>query len=216
MGGSHPDWPRRLAEISIACNGYFIVALVLLHILRPDYTPVDHMISDYAVGRFGWVMTTAFVAASLGCLTLGLGMAAAGPKSLAGRGAVLLLWVAAIGLLTTAIFPTDLDTAASTKTGSIHTLSFLINVISLILCSLLFAVSFHQNDQWRGYRWTALVLAIALLAAFIAQFLTMHRGAPYGLTNRLLVSVLMIWFLMTAMHLRRVTTLGRSAQRDRE
>jgi hypothetical protein len=86
FAGSKP-----LAEVAMGCFGYFIVMLVLLHGLRPDYTPVDHMISDYAVGRLGWVMTTAFVALAVGCLTLGLGMALAGPKALPGRAAVLLL-----------------------------------------------------------------------------------------------------------------------------
>jgi hypothetical protein len=185
--------------------------LVLLHVLRPDYTPIDHMISDYAVGRLGWVMTTAFVAASAGCLALGLGMALAGPRSVPGRVAVLLLWVVAVGLLVSAIFPTDLEAAASTTTGDIHTASFQVNVVSVILCSLLFAVSFRQNDDWRGYRWTGLVLAIALLAAFIAQFLTLHRGAPYGLTNRLFVAVLMFWLVATATQLRRVAILRQSA-----
>jgi len=202
---------RRLAEVAIACFGYFTVVLVLLHILRPDYTPIDHMISDYAVGRLGWVMTTAFVALSAGCLTLGLGMAMAGPRSVPGRAAVLLLWIATVGLLTTAIFPTDLETAATTTTGNVHTASFLVNVISMILCSLLFAVSFHQSDDWRSYRWTGLALAIALLAAFIAQFLTLHRGAPYGLTNRLFVAVLMVWFVATAAQLRRIAVLRQGA-----
>lgn len=202
---------RRLAEVAIACFGYFTVVLVLLHVLRPDYTPIDHMISDYAVGRLGWIMTTAFVALSAGCLTLGLGMAVAGPRSVAGRAAVLLLWVATVGLLTTAVFPTDLETAATTTTGNIHTASFLVNVVSMILCSLLFAVSFHQNGDWRSYRWTGLGLAIALLAAFIAQFLTLHRGAPYGLTNRLFVAVLMVWFVATAAQLRRVAVLRQGA-----
>lgn len=210
-GGSHPDRPRRFAEVAIVCFSYFIVALVLLHLLRPDYTPVDHMISDYAVGRFGWVMTTAFVAASAGCLALGLGMAAVGPRSIAGRCAVLLLWVTAAGLLTTAIFPTDLETAASTTTGDIHTASFLVNVVSVNLCALLFAFSFQQSDAWRSFRWTGLGLALALLAAFIAQFLTLHRDAPYGLTNRLFVAVLMVWFLMTAAHLRRVANFRHRA-----
>ncbi len=191
----------------MGCFGYFVVVLVLLHGLRPDYTPVDHMISDYAVGRLGWVMTTAFVAVALGCLTLGLGMAVAGPKSLPGRAAVLLLWVATLGLLATATFPTDLETAATTTTGNIHTASFLVNVVSLILCALLFAVSFHQSEDWRGYRWIGSGLAIALLAAFIAQFLTLHRGAPYGLTNRLFVAVLMVWFLATTRQLRRIAIL---------
>jgi hypothetical protein len=199
-----PAWSRRLAEVATGCFAYFIVVLVLLHGLRPDYTPVDHMISDYAVGPQGWMMVTAFVAVAVGCLTLGLGMASAGPRSLPGRAAVLLLWVATIGLLVTAMFPTDLETAATTATGNIHTASFLVNVCSLILCALLFAVSFHQSEDWRGYRWIGLALAIALLAAFVAQFLTLHRGAPYGLTNRLFVAVLMVWFVTTALQLRRV------------
>jgi len=205
------DRPKRLAEAAIGCFGYFVVMLILLHGLRPDYTPVDHMISDYAVGRYGWVMTTAFVALAAGCLTLGLGMALAGPRSLAGRAAALLLGVATIGVLTTAIFPTDLETAATTATGNIHTLSFLVNVISMILCAMLFALSLGKSDDWRGYRWTGRVLAVALLAAFIAQFLTLHRGAPYGLTNRLFVAVLMVWFLATAMQLRRVALRRQSA-----
>ena len=204
-------WSRRWAEIATGCFCYFIVVLVLLHGLRPDYTPVDHMISDYAVGRLGWVMTTAFVALAVGCLTLGIGMAMAGPRSLPGRAAVLLLWVATVGLLTTATFPTDLETAATTITDNIHTASFLVNVVSVILCSLLFAVSFHQSEEWRGYRWIGLALAIALLTAFIAQFLTLHRGAPYGLTNRLFVAVLMTWFVATAIRLRRVAILRQVA-----
>jgi MFS family permease len=204
IAGHQLAWSKRLAEIAMGCFGYFTVMLILLHGLRPDYTPVDHMISDYAVGRLGWVMTTAFVALAVGCLTLGLGMAIAGPRSLPGRAAVLVLWVATVGLLVTATFPTDLETAATTTTGNIHTASFLVNVISMILCSLLFAVSFHQSEDWRGYRWVGLAMAIALLGAFIAQFLTLHRGAPYGLTNRLFVAVLMIWFLATARQLRLV------------
>jgi hypothetical protein len=205
MGDDRAGRAKRLAEIATACFGYFVVVLVLLHVLRPDYTPVDHMISDYAVGRLGWVMTTAFVALAAGCLTLGLGMAVAGPRSLPGRAAVLLLWVATVGLLVTATFPTDLETAATTSTGNIHTASFLVNVVSMILCALLFAVGFRQSDDWRGYRGASLVLAIALLAAFIAQFMTLHRGAPYGLTNRLFVAVLMVWLVATATQLRHVT-----------
>ena len=205
MNAAHPDRSRRLAEAAIVCFGYFSAALVLLHVLRPDYTPVDHMISDYAVGRFGWVMTTAFLAISAGCLALGLGLAAAGPKSAAGRITVLLLWIMAAGLLVTALFPTDLEAAVSTRTGDIHTVSFQVNVSSLILCAFVFAVSCRQSEAWRGYRWIALGFAVALLAGFVAQFLTLHRGAPYGLMNRLLVTLMMAWFLATAAHLRRIT-----------
>jgi hypothetical protein len=54
-------------------------ALVVMHVIRPDYTVFYHMISDYAVGRFGWIMTTAFVSVGLGCLTLAIGLLRDGP-----------------------------------------------------------------------------------------------------------------------------------------
>src|SRR5882762_1068039 len=59
-----------VATTAIACFTYSVLALLLLHVLRPDYAPVNHMISDYAVGRYGWVMTTWFLATSCGCLML--------------------------------------------------------------------------------------------------------------------------------------------------
>src|SRR5258705_1928775 len=97
------------ATTTIACFAYSALGLLLMHVLRPDYTPVDHMISDYAVGRYGWVMTTVFLAMSVGCLTMLLGMYRSGPTSLVARLGTLLLGVASIGLLVTAIFPTDLE-----------------------------------------------------------------------------------------------------------
>jgi hypothetical protein len=43
----------KLANLALGLFSFFAVVLILLHILRPDYTPVDHMISDYAVGLAG-------------------------------------------------------------------------------------------------------------------------------------------------------------------
>jgi hypothetical protein len=54
------------AGAAIACFTYSALALLLLHVLPPDYAPASHMISDYAVGRYSWVMTTWFLAMSCG------------------------------------------------------------------------------------------------------------------------------------------------------
>jgi len=95
-----------LATAATGLFSYFFTALLLLHVLKADYTVVDHMISDYAVGRFGWIMATAFTSLASGCLLLGIGMFRQGPPSWLGRlGAALLLIVFA-GLVVMAIFPT--------------------------------------------------------------------------------------------------------------
>lgn len=117
------------ATVAIACFAYATLALLLMHVLRPDYAPASHMISDYAVGPYGWVMTTTFLAMSCGCSTLLLGLVRLGPRSASARVGTLLLGIASIGLVVSAIFPTDVA-PPSTRTGDIHDISFLVNVTS--------------------------------------------------------------------------------------
>lgn len=134
---------------AIVCFTYPVLALLLLHVLRPDYAPASHMISDYAVGRYGWVMTTWFLATSCGCLMLLLGLVRSGPRSVAARLGILLLGIASIGLVISAIYPTDLEGAPSTRTGNIHDMSFLVNVGSILLAIVLLSASFARQPRWR-------------------------------------------------------------------
>jgi hypothetical protein len=40
-----------LATAAIVCFAYSVIALLILHFLRPDYAPATNFISNYAVGR---------------------------------------------------------------------------------------------------------------------------------------------------------------------
>ena len=193
-----------LATAALWLFGYFSVVLIALHFVRPDYTPVDHMISDYAVGRAGWLMTTAFVALGVGCLSLSLGLWRSGPKTISALIARLLLIVVFLGLMVTATFATDLETAKDTQHGMIHTLSFLVNIISISVAAFLLSLSFGADPRWKMSRLPSLMIAIALVVAFVVQFVTLHRGAPYGITNRLFVLVFMGWLFFAAFRLRKV------------
>lgn len=191
------------ATTSIACFTYSVLSLLVLHALRTDYAPAHHMISDYAVGPYGWVMTTFFLATSGGCLMLLLGLVRSGPDWIAARIGTLLLGVASIGLVVSAIFPTDVR-LPSTRTGEIHDISFLVNIGSILLAIVLLSVSFGSQPRWRPYRRTALTLAGLVVLAAVLQFLTLHKGMPYGLANRLAVTMLLAWLLATSFRLRAV------------
>jgi hypothetical protein len=78
-----------------------------------------------------------------------------------------------------------LQGAPSTRSGFIHTISLLVNVGGILLASVFLAVGFGSDPRWRGFRRTAMMLALLLVLAFILQFLTLHKGMPYGLANRL-------------------------------
>src|SRR5882757_966560 len=204
FGKVRPVTPSLFATIAIVFYTYAVLALLLMHVLRPDYTIRTHMISDYAVGRYGWVMTTWFIAMSCGCQMLMFGLARSGLKTVLFKIGAGLLCVASIGLLISAFFPTDLEEAPSTRTGDIHTISFLINIVSIMLSMILLTVGFGSHPRWRSHQRIAIVLTLLVVIAFFIQFFTLRRGAPYGLTNRLFVVVLFVWFFITSIRLRRL------------
>lgn len=214
MNPPQPD-PKtaRLAQTALAGIAIFALGIVLMHGLRPDYEVASHMISDYAVGPWGSVMTTAFAGASVGCLMLALGLARSRPASIAGWLVAALFAIAAIGLAVTAAAPTDLPGAPSTTTGEIHEVSFLVNVASIVLAALLTAVLTWRDARWRAHRVPALALATLLVVGVVVQFKTLHRGMPYGLANRFVVFVMVSWLVFIALRLQRLGEAGDAPSR---
>lgn len=51
----------RIATVSVIALFYFVSAVLLLHILRTEINPAQHFLSEYALGRLGLLMTSAFV-----------------------------------------------------------------------------------------------------------------------------------------------------------
>ena len=58
--GTPPRTPERrqaftslFATSAIACFTYAVLTIIVLHVLRPEYAPASHMISDYGVGSYG-------------------------------------------------------------------------------------------------------------------------------------------------------------------
>jgi hypothetical protein len=193
------------ADVAVACFSCFALGIALMHGLRPDYAPASHMISDYAVGPWGGVMTAAFASASLGCLMLAIGMAQSRPKSVSGWLMTLLFVVVAAGLLVTSIFPTDL-TGPSTQSGQIHDISFMVNVGGIVVSAWAAVVLSWRDHRWSNYRGVGTAFAVLLLLALFLQFKTLHRGMPYGLANRFFVLVLIGWLVSIAMAIRRLRT----------
>ena len=59
------------ARATIAAAAVSLVALIALHILKPELHPSRTMISRYALGPYGWIMALCFAAfGMLGCQVL--------------------------------------------------------------------------------------------------------------------------------------------------
>ena len=45
---------RVLSILFIAGTALFLVIVIALHVLSPEFSPISHFISEYALGRFVW------------------------------------------------------------------------------------------------------------------------------------------------------------------
>jgi len=52
--------PRSAARLAILLACSFEGILILLHFLEPEFDPTWRMISEYEIGRYGWMMRLAF------------------------------------------------------------------------------------------------------------------------------------------------------------
>ena len=49
------------AVTALVAGGITVGLIAILHVLKPEYDPSWRMISEYSLGRYGWVMRLAFV-----------------------------------------------------------------------------------------------------------------------------------------------------------
>jgi hypothetical protein len=208
--------PRRVDPGAVALTAFCLAAagLIVVHLLRRDYEVRSHMISDYAVGPQGWVMVAVFLALSAGYLALAVGFVELGPRSWPARLGAVLLGFVCVGLVISALFPTDLPGTKLTRSGEIHEISFLVNVGCSVVAVLLLGASFGRDPRWSSFRAPSLVLGGVIMLALVIQFRTLHRGAPYGYANRFFVAALLAWLLGASSWLRAVGRhAGRAAPR---
>ncbi|MET0593904.1 MAG: DUF998 domain-containing protein [Polyangiaceae bacterium] len=171
----------RIAQIAAALA---VLALLVLHLVRPELAPADHMISEYAVGSYGWVMTLSFVGFAVASFAL-LGAAASHVKTWPGRIGLVFLALAGVGSLIGGIFaidPTTTDPEKMSFSGHMHGVGFMIGVPSELLTVLLLSIAARKVEAWSapklavlaGLVWASLGVMIPLLIA----------GHGFGLPNR--------------------------------
>ena len=199
------------ARAVIGAAALALVALAALHMLKPDIHPSRTMISQYALGRHGWVMALCFAAFAAASACLFAALVARAPSLLSRIGLAFLL-LAAGGLAMAARFPMDPVSTPSERmsfSGKLHGVSFLIGVPCQILAVLL--LSLAPGGQTDHASLPLLVLASLIwlsLATVIAIMLMVGPGkAPnpdgperfLGWPNRLFMVGYGVWLMVAAL-----------------
>jgi Protein of unknown function (DUF998) len=59
---------RNWARVALVAVASFLILLVVLHFIEPEFDPSKRLISEYQLGRYGWVMSLAFFSLGVGVL----------------------------------------------------------------------------------------------------------------------------------------------------
>ena len=179
----------------------FLAILALLHVLEPEFNP-PHLISEYQLGRFGWLMSLAFF--SLGGASIAL-FAAIRRDLHTTSGRLGLWWLLVIGLayFGAGIFPPD---RARFIVSLLHGISGLIVIFSSPIVFTLVSralLSDQASAQWtRGLVWAAGLAWLGLLLFYGS--IALFRGGPVsdsvivGWTNRFMIATYTAWLITAA------------------
>ncbi len=204
---------KQLASLGLVAIAYFVAIIVVLHFLRPEQDALRRPTSDYAVGPYGWLMTSALLGMALACLSLAAGLYRGVSEPARSRlGLALIGGVWVVGLLIAATFPIDLEGAPRTTSGTIHQINGPLGFLSLTIGVLLISLGFRHDEKWSALHRPTLVLALAMLALSIVNGASIRLGFGYpGLGQRILLAIFVTWFVLTAVHLRRRRETSRKA-----
>jgi Protein of unknown function (DUF998) len=193
---------KQLLGLAIGLCVAFLAILFVLHVLEPEFNP-PHLISEYQLGRFGWLMSLAFLC--LGAASLALFAAAKQEThTRPGRYGTWGLLIIGAGYFCAGIFPPD----PNLFVGSLlHGIGGLIVIFGSPMVFTLVSADLVRNAARSALPliWTATLtwLSLSLFCVSIVAF----RAAPsggivVGWTNRILIMTFVLWLLIAAIHVR--------------
>jgi hypothetical membrane protein len=179
-------------RIVFVCAAYFVVVVTSLHFLEPEFDPRFRFMSEYVWGAYGWLMTTTFFVLGLAAFVVAAGLRDVHQSSRSARLGFGLLAVGALFVCLAGVFKDFLP----------HLVASVVAIPSIVMAALLLSWSFRQAAEWRAIHGTTLLIALGMLAAFLAAHT--HFGMP-GLLQRAFLLLFLLWLCVVAHRLVRVT-----------
>jgi hypothetical protein len=206
------EWPPGAAILALAAAAVSCGALILLHGLSAEFSPSWRMVSEYANGRFAWLLTLVFFAWAVSYVALGIALLPLWATTLGKIGLIFLL-LAAVGQAMGGLF--DIN-------HSLHGPAAMIGIPSLCIAAVIVTMALARRadivapPMWSGHLpWVAFVL---MLGAFALFFLSLKNAGVdmsgqstpmnelpdgvvgyVGWANRLVFAASYLWVTLTAL-----------------
>ena len=195
----------RAQTVAGVSAGAFLAILGLLHILKPELSPTWRMVSEYQIGRHGWLMSVAFVLLAAACLATARTVVPVAADR-AGRVGRIALRLSAAGLTLAAVATADPVTATPeqlTTHGNLHGLGAMVGIPAFLVAAIAVNRSVQRSQRAPQLR-AATVAVVTALIVFAVSMAVMFDGAPatpdvrLGIQNRALVVTYAAWLIVAA------------------
>jgi len=174
---------RLAAPVAYAGAALYVALLAVLHLVQPHMIH-EATISKYALGRDGWLLQAAFVAAGVGY---------AGVARLASGRTALALWLTAAAFVVMGTFRIDAvgPNRITSVHGALHTVAFFLVV--LLVHPLMIAL--RNRFDAPAVRWIAFGAPVLVVAGFVLP------GITGALIFRAWTLALVAWVVLAAREL---------------
>ena len=163
-------WSTGAATIAIVAAATSALSLVALHVLSPEFEVSWRMVSEYANGSNGWLLTAVFTTWAVASWALAVALWPRLWATRLGRFGLVFLILAGVGQMMGGIF--DIN-------HRLHGAAFAIGVPSLTLAAILVTLALRRGGvdiaMWPAHlSWVSFVLMAATMVLFVMSLT--HAG----------------------------------------
>ena len=163
-----PGAVRTLRAVSLVGTVAFVLAVVGLHGLRGDLSPAQHTISEYSLGKYGWLMRAAFASLGISAMATAAILRNRFDPTPRRNVGLLLLAGTAVGMILDALYNTDHPRVVETLDGTVHGDGIFIVCLTLPAAALILGTDLARStlrlSLARSLQGLAFVQAIAIIA----------------------------------------------------
>ncbi len=207
---------RLFGVIGVAGVAYFAATFVVLHFVQWGLNPAEHFISEYALGRLGWLVTLAFFVVGVGTLALARGLHRSFEPGELVTTPVALITIAGISFIVLGIFKIDPlledGTTAYTPVGMAHLVAGLVLFLGLTVGAFVLRGAFAGDAMWWGLEEATLRLALGMLVASVVMVAVPQQMV--GLAQRALVAIMLTWLAVLGWWMHRLDPVEGTPHRN--
>jgi Protein of unknown function (DUF998) len=193
--------PVYWARTASAAVVVFFILLTALHFIEPEFDPSKRLISEYELGRYGWVMSLAFFSLGVGVLAT---LLSTWDFSRTRRGLIGRWWFLAISVAffgAGIFYPYTPPNLAS----YIHGVCGVIVIVTFPIAATLYSSALAHSQAWTAspgrLRWATMLVWVGLLSfagSTIVLGIISHRSNSnllIGWQNRFMIVMYSLWLM---------------------